>query len=257
MSFYLILEDENLNRYNLPSSFWIDPYTIGKNSNVQNIIYSDSGRETADKFPKPGVIKIKGVLQKDTQAEFESAKNDLIDACIKGGKLLINDNIVNRYLSVAWLNFNFGTLEGDSDQGNMQDIEIEFVLENMFWIDYTENESVNVLAGDDTITINTDQTNWILTPTIIIDADQGEDLTGIVLKNASDGNSQFAYNDEFFVQGSRLVIDAEFGTVQMNNNDGLPNFSGAFIRLQPGDNFIDYEGGACTITIKYRRKYLR
>lgn len=257
MSYFLKLEDSNGTNYDFSNNFWIEPYTLTKNSSIQNIAYSESGRETADKFPKHGLIKIKGTLQGDTAAFFETYKNNLIEACLKGGKLRINDDIIDRYLEIAWANFTFGILEGDANTGHLQEIEIDFVCEKLIWQDYVLNESENILAGNGDFTVTVTGTNWAIKPIIEIAADQGADLTGILLRNQGDGNTEIIYNDEFFISGSTLIIDCEYGTVSMNNNDGLPNFTGFFIKLQPGENIFSYEGNACTITVKYRRQYIR
>ena len=254
---YLILEDRDGNIYNFDANFWYGEYSVNKNSNVVNTVYSSGGRETADQFPTPGAITIKGTIQGDTAALFETKKAALVQACIKGGKLKINDNIIDRYLEISWISFNFGILLMETDEGAVQDLSINFNIDDPLWKDSVLNESENILTGIDSFSIDTTGTDWLIKPIITISADQGADLTGVVLRNLNDGGASFVFNDEFFTQGSILIVDCDYGTVLLNNNDRIENFSGAFIRLQPGLNEIEYEGNACTITISYRKAYIR
>jgi hypothetical protein len=97
----------------------------------------------------------------------------------------------------------------------------------------------------------------IVMPVVTISADQGVNVPGVLLRNLSDGGSVFEYNNPLFTAGSVLEIDCAAGTVRLNGNLATEYFvRGAFPRLQPGMNLIEYEGGAATVTVTFRKVYL-
>jgi hypothetical protein len=97
----------------------------------------------------------------------------------------------------------------------------------------------------------------VVMPVVTISADQGVNVPGVLLRNLSDGGSVFEYNNPLFVAGSVLEIDCAVGTVRLNGNLATEYFvRGAFPRLQPGVNLIEYEGGAATVTFTFRKVYV-
>jgi hypothetical protein len=97
----------------------------------------------------------------------------------------------------------------------------------------------------------------VMMPVVTISADQGVNVPGVLLRNLSDGGSVFEYNNPLFTAGSVLTIDSATGEVRLNGNLATEYFvRGAFPRLQPGVNLIEYEGGAATVTVTFRKVYL-
>lgn len=252
----LVLTDEASNVYNLPGSFWIesDPVTIQKNP--LNSAYAAGGKNIADEFPGIRTITINGTIQEDTEAAFETAKRSFCLAVLKGGWLTKSADVVSRRIWVDNPDIDWGVLESSK----LQDVTITFLAEFPFWEDATETEDENILAGNDTVTITTTGTDFLIRPIIEIEADQGVDIPGTILRNIDDGNMECSYDDVTFVSGDLVEIDCKEGTVTRNGGDSKEYFCvnnpGSFLRLQPGTNDIEYEGNACTLRFKYRKLYL-
>lgn len=252
MSAYLILTDAIGNIYNFPSDFWIENDSWEVNKNIANKFYAAGGRNVADGFLASRVITLKGQIRADSRAEYETAYRAFVQAVLKGGQLTISNDNVARYIDVKYP----GAANGQEQFQRYKEISIDFVAEDVFWKDSAEILSSHVVTGDDTLTVDTTGTDFLINPTIEIEADQSEDLPSVQMINKSDGSSAYQYIDAFFVQDDIVTIDSETGEIKRNGAISADKFSGAFLRLQPGENTIDYEGGAATIIFKYRRLYL-
>lgn len=252
---YLTLTDFNDNTYNLPYGFWIKEGGVNTNKNIVNTFYAAGGRNIADGFFKSRIITISGFLQGDTIAIYETKKRALIQAVIKGGKLSRSADSVDRYIEVKYADIQESSYSGNGDV-QLQEITILFESEFPFWVDETETEDINILTGDDSFTIDAGSTDFIINPTIQIEADQSVDVPAVQLINKSDGAVKFNYNDAQFVQDDIVTINCDTGEVKRNGGSTIDKFTGAFLRLQPGINTIEYEGAACTITFKFRKVYV-
>lgn len=252
MSIYLTLTDANSNVYNFPEDFWISNDSWDTNKNMVNRFYAAGGRNIADGFLTPRVITITGQIRADSRAAYETKYRAFIQAVLKGGTLTISNDTVSRYISVNYPGANNGQEEGQQ----YKEISIDFIAEDTFWYDSTETVSTNILAGDDSFSVDTTGTDFIINPTIVIDADQSADVPSAKITNVSDGGAVFTYNDTAFIQGDIVTVNSETGQVDRNGGLTPDKFSGVYIRLQPGSNTINYEGAACTVLVKYRKVYL-
>lgn len=252
MSANLTLTDANDNVYNFPQDFWISNDSWDVNKNVVNRFYAAGGRNIADGFLQARIITITGQIRADSQSAYETAYRSFIQAILKGGKLTRSEDTVSRYIQVSLPTGNNGPEQGRQ----FQEISIDFVAEDTFWKDSYETISTNIVAGDDSFTVTTTGTDFIINPTIEIDADQSADIPSAKITNLSDGAGSFTYNDSSFVQGDVVTINSETGEIKRNGGGTADKFSGAFIRLQPESNTIEYEGNAATILFKYRKVYL-
>jgi len=250
----LVFTDDNGNVYNFPESFWLLGGGIDSNINVVNSSFAAGGRNISDGFLKSRVISIKGIIQGDTQQLFENEKRAFIQACIRGGKLSISNDVVSRDIDLRFPVFSYDQEEGQQ----LIDYTVDFVAEFGLWEDTTETVSTNIVAGNDTITVTVagDETDFLVKPTIEVDADQSVDLPGVKMTNKSDGATSFTFNSSLFTAGDILTINTKEGSVKRNGSDEDSSFDGNFLRLQPGDNIIDYEGAACTIIFKFKKVYM-
>ena len=252
MSANLKLEDSAGNIYNFPPDFWIENDSWSTNKNIVNKFYAPGGRNIADGFLQSRTITISGQIRADSQGEYETKYRTFIQAVLKGGKLTISNDTVSRYIEVKLPDGSNGQELGQ----RYKEISIDFVSEDTFWKDASENLSINVVAGDDSFTIDTTGTDFVISPEIEIEADQGVDLPSVKIINKNDGSATFTYIDPLFVQGDIVNINSETGDIKRNGGSTADKFTGVFVRLQPGSNIIEYEGGAATIIFKYRRLYL-
>jgi len=252
---YLTLEDQNGTTYNFPETFWINGGNISANNNVVNKSFANGGRQIADGYLKSKIVTVSGILQGDTLAQFETKKRALSLAIFKGGKLIRSGDSVDRYINVIFDDVNEGDPSGEEDT-QLQSFTISFIAEFPFWEDYTEIDDSNIVAGNDTLTIDLTGSDNIVFSIITISANRSVDVPGVKMINRSDGATSFIYNDPLFTSGDIVVIDTKKGTVTRNGGSSIENFSGNFLRLQPVENEIEYEGAACTITFSYRKVYL-
>lgn len=248
------LTNANLGTYDLPLDFWIDSSPVTLNSNIVHRSYSAGGRQLSDGFPLTRVLTISGMVRADSMSEMETLKRSVSVAVLEAKKLSIIEDNVSRYIEVST-----PTIEIDQEQGGLlQEINIIFQAVNTFWEDEVETVETFILTGDSTFSVDTTTTDFIIFPKIEIVANKSVDLPSIKLTNSSDGGTSMTYNNENFLDGSTVIIDSDRGTVKLNNGDAIDKLvvPSAFIRLQREINYFEYEGGACTINIHYRRRYL-
>jgi len=70
---------------------------------------------------------------------------------------------------------------------------------------------------------------------------------------------KFTYVNNYFVSGNDLIIDCKEGTVVRETTNSIRYFSGAFLKLLPGDNEIKYTGdtdGATTVKFEFYKRFL-
>lgn len=252
---HLILTDVNDNTYNFPDGFSIKDGGFSVNKNITNTFYAAGGRNIADGFLKSRMITIGGYLQGDTIEIYETKKRALLQAILKGGRLSRSGDSVDRYIDVKYADVTESSYLGNGDV-QLQEFSIIFEAEYPFWQDETETEDSNILAGDDTFTVDSGDTDFIINPVIEIEADQSADVPSVQLTNKSDGAAKLIYADAQFVQGDIVSIDCSTGDVTRNGGATIDKFTESFLRLQPGVNTIEYEGAACTVTFKFRKVYL-
>ena len=257
MSINLKLTDYDGNVYNFPPDFWIRDDPFDTNKNVINSYYAAGGRNIADGFLNPRYITIGGQIRGNTSQEYETNYRSFVKAILKGGYLEKSEDVVSRYIEVKAPDVQMGPEEGTSNGIQYKEITVIFLAEDVFWKDSTETVDLNIVTGDDTLTIDNTGSDFLALPIITVNANQGVDVPGVKMVNKSDGGMEFQYNYNRFQSGDILIIDCEKGTVKLNNTDSIENFfPGRFFRLQPGENTIEYEGNACSISFTFRKVYL-
>ncbi len=91
---------------------------------------------------------------------------------------------------------------------------------------------------------------------VIITMTANELCDQVVLTNNTDSNRVVNYADSNFRQDSVLRISTIDGTVLLDGNNTINNFTGTFLRLLPGDNIFTYQGGACVVKIDYPVRWI-
>lgn len=249
----ILLTDENNNVYEFPGTFWIDSGSIPNNANILNSFYAPGGKNIADGFFQSRIISLTGELRGDTQDEYETEKRAFFQACLKGGRLEINNDNVPRYIDVKIPDF-----EHEQEQGQLfTRITVTFQAEFPLWVDSVENESEHILTGNASFQVNNTGSDFLVLPRFQFEATDTGGLPSVILSNRSDGAGSFEYTDPQFQSGDILIIDSSEGTVKLNNDNRIRNFRPAnFLRLQPGINIFVYQGGACSLTIFWRKVYI-
>lgn len=250
---HLRLTDDNGNTYNFNNNFAITNDSWDLNISVNKLLYSPGGIQMADETLNPRIISIKGYIEAETYQDFEVIKNELESALIKGGKLAIFNDYTQKEIDVRgpkvsgkWVIY-----------GLIREYQIDFACDWPFWEDVNETTSTNVMTGNGSFVIDLTGTPYLVYPVIEIHSDQSVDVPSIKMYNLNDGGLAFNYNDPMFYAGNVVVIDSKLGTVTLNDTDSIHHFAPpVFLRLQPSENTLYYEGAACTIKVKYKKVYL-
>ncbi len=248
----LILTDLESNVYNFDQSFWIRSDPVQTNKNIMNLMYTAGGKNTSDGFPVARVITISGILMGDTPTIFESRKRDFVQACLTGGWLTKSDDEVSRRIWIETPDFNWQEIATEK----YQEVEVIFVAPYTYWEDSSLVSDDNIVAGNDTLTINATGSDDEMKPIIQVEADQGSDVHDILFRNDTYGGIEFEYNNPSFDVGDTLIINCSTGEITRNGGSEPEYFDGAFLRLLGRSNTIQYEGNACTITFEYRKVYM-
>lgn len=249
----LTLTDDNNNVYEFPRSLWIDSGGVQNNISTQNTFYAAGGKNIADGFLQARTITITGSLRGDDPILYENQKREFFQACYRGGKLQIDNDVIPRYIEIKDPSF-----ENEQEQGQLYlPITVTFLAEFPFWQDSTEIEHIETITGNTSFTVsNLSNSDFIIRPRFQFVATDSGGLPGVKLTNNSDGGASFEYNNDSFLIGDVLTIDSSLGTVKLNNGNSIDKFRPAnFLRLQPGDNIFEYEGSGCTLTVFYRKVY--
>jgi len=250
---YLKITNQNGFVYNFPAEFWLESGGISNNINVINKFFTAGGGNVADGFLQARTISISGILRADTPAALDTLKEAFTIACLDGGDLTISDDLKSRFITVKNPSFNYS-----KERGRLyQEISVDFLAEFPFWQDVAYTEHPETITGDTSFIVDTTGTVDLVAPIIIITSTDSGGLPGVTMRNITDGGNGFVYSDSLFQLGDVLIIDSGEGTVKLNNTNREENFNPAvWLRLQRGLNTIQYEGGGCTMVIKYRKKYL-
>jgi len=250
---YFTITDKNSIPYSFPVAFEMESQIDENSSNIVNTSYAAGGRDISDKFPRAKTVTLVGNIQGDTPAAFETKKRAFVLACLKGGDLRFTGDTVSRYLEVKHVEFSWGKPEG-ADGWQYIDVSVTFSAEKVFWKANSESTDSQAVTGNDTLTVDGTGSDFLVKPVITIT--NAADNPGIKMINTTDSSMSFTYNDSAFYNGDVLEIDCARGTVKKNGNNTIAYFDGAFLRLQPESNTIQYEGAAATILFTWRKVYI-
>lgn len=126
-------------------------------------------------------------------------------------------------------------------------------IDPFFYSDVPNVSTITVATSPKQITIN--NPGNVDTPakiTIIATAA----ATAITLINQTDSNRRMDYADPQMIAGQVLGINTVTGAVERGGVNTINNFSGTFLSLLPGDNVLEYTGGACTFQVDFTARWL-
>ena len=135
------------------------------------------------------------------------------------------------------------------------DVRADLLLTDPFFYYNSDDTDTNVLTcagGSETFTITNDG-NADAYPIVTI-----EDASlNCVLQNNTDIPTGESQGLKFALSTTgKFIVDCVDGTVEVGDVNYIRYFAGAFLKLLPGDNELEYTGDACTITVVHRRKFL-
>jgi len=254
---YIRIIDSDNNIYNYPNDFWLSDNGWKVTSKTKNIAFYAGGKDVADNFLQARNITVEGFIRADDLYSLEIIERGVQKATLKGGKLYVIGDVVNRYMEVKapTVSSNY-----TNDYRTEKKYNINYMVEYPFWQNATLTEVISILdgsTGGEQFTVDNSESDFLVYPIITIAADQGNDLPYIKLTNLTDNGMFFIYEDPNFLSGNTLVIDCREGTVLLNGVDSFVYFTTPrFLRVQDAINTFFYEGSPCTITITFRKVFL-
>ena len=229
--------DEELSRYDVK----------GDNRIQEQIIAQKPGAYIEEGDLKPIVVTVRGDLVADTASELRTLVDTFLGAINNGKQAfrIFDDRYITAQkrsysgdLKAALLLFNY---------------VLSFVAETPFWIEDAASTNEEIISATPTTYNITIGGNAHVNPIITIAADQGVDVTNVVLENVTAGTSM-VYTGTIS-SGESLVIDTSLFTIKNNAVDDPDNFGGDFLQLLAGTNSIKYTGLNCTITFDWYNRW--
>lgn len=132
--------------------------------------------------------------------------------------------------------------------------EISFIAENPTWRYINRNRKKEVISSSPTSFNLSYLGNTEDKPIIYFIADQGGDITSCLLENLTTGES-VAFTATVS-SGNTLKIDCDACEVLNNAVDSISSFSGDFMKLIYGTNYLKFTGSNCTIKVDWYNRWL-
>jgi len=244
--------DSQSNEYVFSNTFFITDLSIQRRSKLFERSFAHGAVDGADDKYGVRVVVMRGIISGETDAEFRTAWENLKTWLAKSDlKLYFNSD--SRFVNVKKIR-SISEPYRDGLFFRYAEIMFECLCLDPFIYEATETQVQENITGSPQAINVTNSGNVEVFPEItIVPSADNFDLT---LKNTSDDNRLFRYQDTFFENGDTLVVDCKIGTVQRNSVNTIHNFTGSFLRLLPGANSLEYTGANGTITIKFRNRYI-
>lgn len=142
----------------------------------------------------------------------------------------------------------------------MSRVRISWRAADPFWYAAEETVVTEELAGDGQVVVDTGVGDWParveVWPVLTVTAPPAGSVPSVLLRNESDEGMQLVYRDLSLKNGAAVVFNTDVHTVSRGGVNTLRFFDGAPLRLLPGENRLTYEGAACTLTIRYRKRWI-
>jgi len=237
-------------QYTFPTYSALNGISLASRNSATSKIFQHGGLNTADKKINYREIEIGIFINGSNQADYLSQVDTLKKNLMRSGqKLYITDT---RYINIDSMS---SLDEKFYDGFYLVKAELTATLMALdpFFYTASQQQTINITATGQQFTINNPgniDTAMDISITAI------DILSSISLKNVTDNGRLMVYSDANFTAGKTLVISNVDGTVLLNGNSTINDFSGAFLSLLSGDNIFTWTGGACTIQINYPVRWL-
>lgn len=144
------------------------------------------------------------------------------------------------------------------------EISATFFCGDPYWYAEDETTATFTPAGNDMLVVDPSlgalpARTWC-SPVITITAPPSGSVPSVLLQNGTDAGLQLRYADLQLRNGASVVIDCPAGTVRRTNSLGTVStiqfLQGQWLRLLAQPNYITYQGAGCTITIRWRARWV-
>ena len=247
--------------YTLPERLVILDDSFKIRSKTMDKVFAPGAADISDGEVKEKLVRIEGVIAIDSRAAYvDLARRIKQKVYRKDYKLYLGTDY---FLNIAkGLDFRAKYLEGGNY--NRTRMAIDLLALDPFWY-YKSEDSVEETISEDghEWTVNNGG-NVNAFPVITIAADTT--IANLIIQNETDipsGETQglkFQYQDPAFSLSSpSLSVDCQEGTVYRSETNTIRYFTGAFLKLLPGDNTIKWTGstlGLTKVKFEFRRRFL-
>lgn len=251
----LVLDDGNT-QFTLPDWLVLAGRPFAMRYDSENRAFQHGGIPTGDK--KMAVREIYLMTADDSVSELyptkelaEAALRELIAKLMRPNQKLIVDN--EYYINIETVEeFDHAYVQGWERM--LSTFNISLLATDPFLYALTETEIKHTTAAaSENISITNDGAE--VYPIITVTPVDAEN-TSFSLKNTSDNNRTFGYNDAQLIVGESLVVSSIAGTVLRSGENAINNMGGTFLKLVPGANVITYTGAiGSEISIKYVERW--
>lgn len=220
-----------------------------------NKAFADGAAILGDELEARDIV-ISGTLFGTTASEHKTLMKSIRAACYRANMLRYESGssigVLLKRLRHRW---KVGT------DRTFSEIEITFAAADPFFFEDAVRSSTFEVLGNGNLAITpTDSASatlqWRVHPKITVTA--AANMSSFGLKNITDGGLQFTYN-EAIAPGAIVVIDCYAGTVvrsDLGDANKIQFFDGEFISLLPQAQTLEYTGGAATVVVSYRPRWL-
>lgn len=247
--------------YTLPERLVILDDGFKIRSKPKDRVFSPGAADISDGEIKEKLVRIEGVIAIDGRSAYvELARRIKQKFYQTDYKLYLGTDY---FLNIAKvLNFRAKYLEGGNY--NRTRMAIDLLALDPFWYYKTEDSTEETITEDGHSWTVTNNGNVNVYPVITITADTT--IANLIIQNETDipdGEDEglkFQYQDPAFALTSpSLTVDCQEGTVYRSDTNTIRYFTGAFLKLLPGDNTIKWTGstlGLSKVKFEFRRRFL-
>ncbi|MBU2487944.1 MAG: phage tail family protein [Proteobacteria bacterium] len=241
----LILTDtENVTFYTFPAGFdlhaWRDRDFTTRSKMLERF-GAHGGREISDRAVEPRRVSVKGAFHAGSQAALKTFLDSLSQALHHNGEAYRFSWEAGFYANVSHVDeFRVDRFEAGLAFRSVN-IEIRFVCPDPFWYSVTDDTAAPVSITQSPQNISFTSSGGVPAP-LKVQCDPTAAWADFTLENVTDDGNLFRYADSALVSGTCLVVDATDGTVKRDGLSTIRHYSGAFLRVLPGENTLRYTG---------------
>lgn len=242
--------------YTLPESLLLKDNDFSIRHESVNVAFADGaalfGREVQTRD-----VQISGKVWTPTREAHRTLMDQIAARCtIPDQRLQIEDGYWMPLKKLKDFRASWTPLRDRS----FSEVQIVFAASDPYWYAEDEVTATYTPTGNTILTPNPASGDWParqwVSPVITITAPGAGSVPSVRLQNLSDGGLQLQYADLNLRNGAVVVIDCANGTVTRNGTDSIQFLDGEFIRLLAQANQISYTGAACTISFKWRPRWV-
>ncbi|MFH2099464.1 MAG: hypothetical protein ABIJ95_08145 [Pseudomonadota bacterium] len=251
----LILTDlSNVTVYTFPAGFdlhvWNDR-DFSARGKLLDRFGAHGARQVGDRAIEPRKVVVKGAHHAASQAALTSFLDAMTKALFYNGEEYRFSWATGFYIGVSHVDsFKAARLSGGLAYKSAA-IEIRFVCPDPFWYSTTDDSLAATsitTSPQDLVIVN----NGTVPSPLVVQCDPTAAWADFTLENVTDGGNLCRYADSALGNGDQVILDSRgAGTVERDGENTIRHFSGAWLRILPGNNTIRYTGptgGTITLT---------